>query len=118
MTKRTNIYNDFVVLVQPGDIMSKSNRIEIWQADSETAAKRDEIVRRCEAIEGCKVLHVGYTPEEYSNHRYTVITSSVGKATETPAVEFYGYKSYPDGPRVELLVEFELTAEIKIKVGN
>lgn len=84
--------------------------IQIWIAECDTKEERDAITQRSEAIEGCRVIFVGVN----DGGKYVVIKSSTGKALTTPAVEFYGYKQYPDGPHVYRLAAFEVRAPVEI----
>lgn len=89
---------------------NENPEIQIWIAECDTQVMRDEIVERCKKIEGCTVLFVGTNDEG----KYVVIKASTGKALTVPAVEFYGHKNYPEGPRIEMLAGFSVTSIVKV----
>lgn len=84
--------------------------IQIWLAECDTIAKRDEIVGNCGKIEGCEVIFVGKTDDG----KPIVIHSSSGKAIDTPEVKFHGNRQHPNEPRTEQLAAWSIKAYVGI----
>ncbi len=84
--------------------------IQIWLAECDTVAKRDEIVENCSKIEGCEVIFVGKTDDG----KPIVIHSSSGKAIDTPEVKFHGNRQHPDEPRTEQLAGWSVKSRVEI----
>lgn len=89
----------------------KNPEIQIWISESKTKEERDEIVERSKKIEGCTVLFRGVNDDG----KYVVIKAMTGKAITTPAVEFWGYKQFPERPDVFQLTKFAIIPTIEIK---
>lgn len=92
----------------------KSPEIQVWIAECNTQEERDEIARRSAKIEGCAVIFRGKNDEG----KFVVIKASTGQAITTPAVDFYGYKQYPEGPRINILIGFHVDVETRITAGD
>lgn len=84
--------------------------IQIWLAECDTDAKRDEIVENCSKIEGCMVIFIGNTKEG----KPVVIHSSTGKAIYTPDAKFHGSHQFPAEPRTEQLAAWLIQSRVEI----
>jgi hypothetical protein len=85
--------------------------VQIYLYECRNMAEADDIVDRCKKAKGSEVLFVGTNREG----KEVVIHALTGEATVTPAVEYTGSATYPDGPRSEHIITYKLSAPIHIE---
>lgn len=87
--------------------------MQIWQIGCRTEEIMNDVVSRCQAIDGCEVLFIG----KETDGDYAIIKSLAGPAITTPAIKYYGKWEFPE-LRSELLAKYTVVADIRINTSR